>query len=239
MRVLVAGAHNLMGRRVLQKLKEHGHDAIAITSVPAHRDELLKFGAKDVLIAHLLRNSQDIDNYMTNNPVDALIFASGANGKPATELIDPKKITEIDRDAAIEMAILCQKHKVRLLMLSSMGAENPMGEQTPDPLRHFLIMKADADGFIKDLGIQGDNSLHYVIFRPGYMVDDRGTGKVLMREFIDMGTPEKTHISRDDVAEVLVDSLDYKDGLDQKVLYFVEGQTPVMEAISSFAIPAL
>jgi uncharacterized protein YbjT (DUF2867 family) len=51
MRVLVAGAHGLTGRRILRQLQSEAHEAVAISRKKEQEKELKAFGAISRLVA--------------------------------------------------------------------------------------------------------------------------------------------------------------------------------------------
>jgi nucleoside-diphosphate-sugar epimerase len=234
MRTLVAGAHGLTGRRLLQRLSFDGHQAIAITRDRSQKDELLQYGAYDILEADLVKNRDNIDDEMKRNHYDVFFFVAGAASKTRNEKPSSEMTKLVDRDSAIAIAEICKTYSTFFILLSSIGAENPDQEKVPESLRHYMRMKHEADEHVISLG-KGDNPLRYMIFRPGYLTDYVGNEKIMMSEYIQIDSPDTTFVAREDVAKVLTKAAELKDRLYGRVLYFIAGDTYYLQALLQFA----
>ncbi|WP_435101576.1 SDR family oxidoreductase [Halarchaeum sp. P4] len=209
MRVLVAGAHGLVGQHVTRLLAEHdGHDAVGMVHEEAYRDDVEAYGAESVYGDVTDRDS--IDDALAG--CDALIFAAGSSGED---------VWGVDRDGAINCVDACEELGVdRFVMLSSINADRP--EESPVELREYLRAKAEADEYLRE------SELTYTILRPGSLTNEDGTGQIRTGRHLDR---EEATIPREDVAETLVTALDVERtyGLTFEVL---SGETPIPAALS-------
>lgn len=211
MRVLVVGANGHTGRRIVRLLRDGAHEPIAMvrdtTQVP-HFEEL---GVATV-VADL---EEPLDPALEAASAEALIFAAGSGSETG-----PEKTLAVDRDGAIRsIAAMEAAGLSRYVMLSALRAD-PGSEGSP--ISHYLRAKGIADEHLRR------SDLHYTIVRPGRLTLDEGTGKVELEPDPESGGS----IPRDDVAAVMVATLDHK-GTVRKTFDLVEGSTPIAEALSS------
>lgn len=205
MRVLVIGANGKVGSHVVHKLKEAGHEPVAMVRKEEQANQFKKENVLTVLA------DLEGDFHKAFNDVDAVVFAAGSGPNTGAD-----KTIIIDQEGAIESVDLALKHGVkRFVLLSSMGADNP---KAADQIKHYLYAKHRADEHLQKSG------LNYKILRPGALTNDEGTGKVNLHE----GQPEKGSIAREDVAEVLTE-LVISPSSENKILNVIEGDQPIKE----------
>lgn len=180
MRILIAGATGLTGRKLTEKVQQSGRTPIALV-----RDS----SDLSVLPEGVQTQTADLANLPDDvaQGMDAVIFAAGSGGDT------PASQTEaIDRDGAISLIEKAKRAGVRrFVMLSSVGADNP--DKGPEGLRHYLEAKKAADEHLETAGID------YAIVRPVSLTNDPGTGCVEVSADHVSGS----EVSREDVAEVL------------------------------------
>lgn len=211
MKVLVAGANGTTGRQIVNLLaKEENHTALAMIRKEEQSEDIKNAGGEPVL-ADLEGN---LDQAVQG--VSAVIFAAGSGPKTG-----PDKTTAVDRDGAISLIDAAKKAGVkRFVMLSAIGSDTP--EQGPEGMQHYFKAKLDADEHLKQSG------LTYTIVRPGALTNDEGTGKIIAQNKLE---DSKGKISRADVAQVLVSSLDDEKTFNQ-TFEILNGNVPIKEAIS-------
>jgi uncharacterized protein YbjT (DUF2867 family) len=226
MRILLAGATGPSGSRVLQRLiQRSNYEVVAISRNPEKQTQaLLQQGVKSVLGADLQFNRQPIADAMQKEHFDMFFYTSGS-----AEGSSDEECTAIDRDAPIDIANLCQKHKTSLFLIGSMGVDTPDDKRIPQYLVHYLHMKKQADDHIIKLGQNAENPLRYVIFRPGYLINDPPTGKIVVSDQLDVFGDGS--VTRDDVAEVVVQAIDLREQLDKHVLTFLNGEKDIRDAL--------
>ncbi|WP_173917774.1 SDR family oxidoreductase [Halobacillus sp. Marseille-Q1614] len=204
MRVLVIGANGKVGKHIVSKLKETGHEPVAMVrdtdQVPFFEEQ----GAATVL--GNLEN--EIDQAFYN--IDAVIFAAGSGPDTGAD-----KTILIDQEGAIKAVEKAKQFGVqRFVMLSSMAADRP--ESAPTGIRHYLFAKHRADEHLKQAG------LNYTIVRPGALTNDEGTGRVTLKEHVN----NFGEISREDVAATIVRLLTVP-GAEQKSYDLVSGDQAI------------
>jgi len=210
MRVLVIGANGKTGRRIVAQMKEGPHEPVAMIRDPAQHAFFAGVGVASVVgdveesISHLLRE------------VDRVIFAAGSGSKTG-----PEKTIDVDQNGAIRAVDQALAAGVgRFVMLSSMGAD-PDSEGRK--ISHYYRAKGVADEHLASSGLE------HVIVRPGRLTDDPGREKIRAAVSLE-GTEGPSAISRDDVASVLIRSLDHP-GVAGLAFEILAGDVPVQRAL--------
>jgi nucleoside-diphosphate-sugar epimerase len=217
-RVVVAGAHGQVARRLGRQLTARGDTVVGIIRNPAHEADLVADG---VAPAVLDLESASVDELAGLLPdADAVVFAAGAGpGSGAA-----RKHT-VDYAAAVLLADAAERAGVRgYLLVSSMGVEQAR-KGTPrgmDPVfAAYLQAKLRAEDEILPRP-----ALDVAIVRPGGLTDGPGTGHVTLGHGIEFG-----EIPRDDVAALLAELLRVRAA--DVVVEAVSGPTPVPEAVAT------
>jgi nucleoside-diphosphate-sugar epimerase len=218
MRIVIAGAHGQVARRLGRLLSTRGDDVVGIVRNPAHEADLREDGVTAAVL--------DLENATVDAvaPVlagaDSVVFAAGAGpGSGAA-----RKHT-VDYAAAVLLADAAERADVRTyLLVSSMGVEQAR-QGTPrgmDPVfAHYLQAKLRAEDEILPR-----TRLDTTIVRPGRLTDAPGTGQVTLGHGVEFG-----EVPRDDVAAVLAEIL--RTGKTNDVVELVAGATPVAEAVAA------
>lgn len=204
MKVLVIGANGQVGKHVVDKLLERKHEPVAMVR---DTDQIPYFEQKGVQTV-LGNLEKEFDHAF--HDVEAVIFAAGSGPHTGAD-----KTIMIDQEGAIKSMKLAKLFGVRrFIMLSSMAADRP--EIGPEGLKHYLYAKGRADEFLRS------TELDYTIVRPGGLTDEKGTSKVKLNETLN----ERGTIPREDVADVLVQTLNASDSL-HKSYDLLSGDTKV------------
>jgi nucleoside-diphosphate-sugar epimerase len=218
MRVVVAGAHGQVARRLGRLLSARGDTVLGIVRNPDHRSDLEADGVEPVVLDMEQASVDDVAAVVAG--ADAVVFAAGAGPGSGVH----RKAT-VDRDAALLLADAAERASVRpYLLISSMGVEqarqgSPKGM---DPVfAAYLQAKLAAEDRILPRP-----ALDTAIVRPGRLTDDPGTGRVTLAHGVAYG-----EVPRDDVAAVLVAMLDA--GKENEVVELVSGDTPIAEAVAA------
>ncbi|MFC3419118.1 SDR family oxidoreductase [Salinicoccus hispanicus] len=207
MKVLVIGANGQVGHQVVEKLKDKGHQPVAMV-----RKEEQQGQFEDKGIDTVLGDLQEDFSHAFEG-VDSVVFAAGSGGDTDTDMT-----VLIDQEGAIESVDNAKKAGVKhFVILSSMGADDP---KNADQIKSYMYAKHRADEYLKASG------LDYTILRPGMLTNDAGTGKVRLFE----GGTEVAEIPREDVANVLVHIVDTNKA-EGKTFYLHEGDTPVEDTL--------
>ncbi len=203
MKVLVVGANGQIGHQAVDKLKEKGHDPVAMVRKEEQTAQFKEKGVETVL------GDLEKDFSHAFEGVDAVVFAAGSGGHTGADMT----IT-IDQEGAIESMENAKDAGVKhFVIVSSMGADAP---KEGGEMKHYLYAKHRADAHLQASG------LNYTIIRPGMLQNDGGTGKVsLSEENQEMGS-----VQREDVAAVIAQAVD-ADRAENKVYTLLEGDTPI------------
>lgn len=208
-KVLVVGANGQTGTKIVEILKNHGqYDPVAMI-----RDERQKEKFEAMRVDYKIG---DLEKDMSNvlDGIHKIIFAAGSGSKTG-----PDKTIAVDQDGAIKLINEAEKHQLKkFVMLSAMGADDPEKES---PIQHYLKAKHNADEHLKQSG------LNYTIVRPGSLTNDPHIGKIYAEKTLD----RKGQISREDVAQVLVITLDHAK-VRNKTFEILKGDQPIAEAIA-------
>jgi nucleoside-diphosphate-sugar epimerase len=218
MRVVIAGAHGQVARRLGRLLSARGDTVAGIIRNPEQRTDLESDGVEPVVLDLEQASVDQVAEVVSG--ASAVVFAAGAG--PGSGI--PRKAT-VDRDAALLLADAAERAGVRpFLLVSSMGVEQAR-QGTPrgmDPVfAAYLQAKLAAEDRILPR-----RALDTTILRPGGLTDEPGTGRVTLGHGIERG-----EIPRDDVAAVILALLDA--GKIDDVVEVVAGDTPIAEAVDA------
>jgi len=207
--ILVIGSHGKVGKLIVKYLEESGYKVYAMIRDDTQKDEMEKMGA-GVVIADL----EEDFSYIYKN-IDAIIFTAGSGSQTG-----PEKTISVDQDGAIRSIELAERFFVkRYILVSAQGAREP---EEPSKIQHYYKAKAIADNRL----INSD--LQYTIFRPGRLLDGKGSGKV----DISGGNLERSSTSRDNLARAINCSVNNRNTY-KKVLEIIEGNVLIEEALSN------
>jgi nucleoside-diphosphate-sugar epimerase len=218
MRIVIAGAHGKIARRLGRLLSARGDTVAGIIRNPGHAADLVADGVEPVV--RDLESAGVGEVAAVAAGADAVVFAAGAG--PGSGV--PRKDT-VDRGAAVLLADAAEAAGVRrYLLVSSMGVESVRDGRSPDGTDDVFVAYLRAK-LAAEEDLLARSALATTVVRPGGLTDDPGTGRVTLARSVERGS-----IPRDDVAAVLVALLDA--GTDG-VLELVEGPTPIGEAVAA------
>ncbi len=207
MTVLIIGANGKVGRRLVPLLAGAGHRVRAMVRDEAQAPALRQAGAEPVLA--------DLEGPFGHalDGCDAVIFTAGSGGHTGAD-----RTASVDGLGAILAVDEARAHEVRrFIMVSARGADDP--DRTP-AIRHYLVAKAIADGFLRASG------LDYTILRPGRLTDDPPTGRIRVGTGLGAG-----EITRSDVAATAVAALEL-DGTIGRTFELLNDGAPIREALA-------
>jgi uncharacterized protein YbjT (DUF2867 family) len=213
MRIVVAGAHGQVARRLGRLLSARGDTVVGLVRNPGHRADLEDDGVEPVVLDLEQATVDEVAEVVRG--ADAVVFAAGAGpGSGAA-----RKAT-MDRDGAIKLLNASASVGARrFLIVSSVGAENPPSRD--DVFSAYLRAKAEADAAVRD------SDREWTIVRPGRLTEEPGTGRVRIQS-----SPFRGEVPRDDVAAVLDALLEAPRAIGQ-ILYVGRGDDPIEEALDS------
>lgn len=212
MRMLVAGSHGKVGRRLVPRLAAAGHEVVAMIRDPDQGQEMIELGGQPLVA--------DLTGDVSEAPrgCDAIIFTAGAGPGSGPE---PKQT--VDRGGAEKLIEAAEPLGVRrYVMVSSIGAHAP--EKGYGPMRPYLEAKRQADDRL------AASSLDWTIVRPGSLHDAPGNGLVRVNTELGSYGP----VTRDDVAATLA-AVVVRDDLNGVIFELFDGDTPIDEALDGLA----
>jgi nucleoside-diphosphate-sugar epimerase len=211
MQVALAGGHGKIALLLTRRLADRGDTVISLIRNPDHADDVRAAGGTPVVCD--LEKSSDVEVADAIAGSDAAIFAAGAGPGSGAE----RKLT-MDRDGAVKLADAARRAgTARLLIVSSVGAENPPAGD--DVFSVYLRAKAEADRAVQA------SDREWTIVRPGGLTDDPGTGRARIDD-----EPFRGRVARDDVAAVL-DALLHDPRSIRRTLYVNGGEDPIEQAL--------
>jgi uncharacterized protein YbjT (DUF2867 family) len=214
MRIVVAGGHGKIARRLERSLADRGDSVFGLIRNPDHAADLHAAGSKPVLCDLEATTADAVAEQVAG--ADAVVFAAGAGPGSGAARKDT-----VDRAAAVLLADAAELAGVRrYLLVSSLGAGADPPPGADAVFAAYLRAKKAAE---EDLHRR---DLDWTILRPGRLTDYPGTGRVRLAAQVERGS-----VPRDDVAAVLVALLDAPAtaGL---VLELVSGDDPVETAVA-------
>jgi nucleoside-diphosphate-sugar epimerase len=223
MRIVIAGAHGQVARRLGRLLSARGDTVVGIVRNPEHVSDLRADGMEPVVLD--LESAAVGDVAATLTGADAVVFAAGAGPGSGAARKDT-----VDRAAAVLLADAAEHAGVqRYVLVSSMGVDSVAGGGRPDGLDDVFLAYLRAK-LAAEQDLLARPALRTTVVRPGGLTDDPGTGRVTLRRSVGRGS-----VPRDDVAAVLVALLDGGQG--GAVLELVSGPTPIDQAVADAVRP--
>jgi len=212
--VAVIGANGGIGRRLLPRLDDAGHDPIGIVrsedQFDAIRDRRAepRFGDLEGEFASSLDGA------------DAAVFTAGAGGSTGWD-----KTILVDLWGAERAVRACEAQGIaRFVMISSRGAGDPESRQ--GPIKPYIVAKHMADRTLQH------SSLDETILRPTRLTDEEGTGRVAA--YFDTDPEHGDPIPRADVAEAVVTCLENDETIGHAITLY-GGETPIGGALQPSA----
>ena len=218
MRIVIAGAHGQIARRLGRLLSDRGDTVVGLVRNPDHVPDVESDGAEPAVVDLEQATVDELADVVRG--ADAVVFAAGA-GPGSGEA----RKHSVDHGAAVLLADAAERAGVgRYVLVSSMGVEQAR-EGTPEGMDPVMAVYLQAKLRAED-EILPRAALATTILRPGGLTDDPGTGRVTLGHGVGYGS-----IPRDDVAAVLVALLDAR--RDGAVVELVGGDTPIADAVAN------
>src|SRR3954453_4228775 len=218
MRVVVAGAHGQIARRLGRLLSARGDTVVGIVRNPDHRGDLEDDGVQPAVLDLEQAAVDDVAEVVRG--ADAVVLAAGAGPGSGAD----RKHT-VDHAAAVLRADAPERAGVRPYLLgSSMGVEIAR-TGTPKGMDPVFAVYLQAKLRAEDQ-ILPRPGLDTTIVRPGRLTDEPGTGHVTIGHGLQLAD-----VPRDDVAAVLAEIL--RGGATDDVVELVAGDTPIADAVAA------
>ena len=219
MRIVLAGAHGQIARRLGRLLSGRGDAVVGIVRNPDHEADVVADGMEAVVLDLESATVDDVSAAVAG--ADAVVFAAGAGPGSGAARKDT-----VDRAAAVLLADAAEWAGVPgYLLVSSMGVDLVADGATPAGVDEVFVAYLRAKRAAEE-NLLAREGLRVTVLRPGALTDDPGTGLVTLAPSVERGA-----VPRDDVAAVLVALLD--EPFDRAVLELVSGSTPVDAAVAA------
>jgi nucleoside-diphosphate-sugar epimerase len=218
-RVVIAGGHGKIGRRLAALLAARGDVVIGVVRNPDHIPDLNRGGAEAVVCDLEATTPDELAVHLVG--ADAVVFAAGAGPGSGVARKDT-----VDRAAAVLLAEAARRADVRrYLLVSSTGVDDEIPEGADDVWAAYLQAKKAAEE-----SVLAFEDLDWTVLRPGRLTDDPGTGRVLLSA----PPVERGDVTRDDTAAVLAALLDTP-GTAGLTLELRSGEEDVLAAVTAAA----
>ncbi|MYZ45255.1 SDR family oxidoreductase [Schauerella aestuarii] len=209
--VFIVGAAGNIGRRLVERLANRGHEPRALHRKPEQADTLKDLGATPVAGDLTALDAPALAQLMAGSK--AVVFTAGAGGAgmDVTNAIDGRGL-ETTVDAA-------QLAGIKRFLLVSAFPDAGRGKTPSEGFENYMAVKKRADVYLVD------TDLDWVIVRPGTLSDEPGTGHVRADVAIPYG-----NVPRDDVAAFLAEVID-QPTVNRIIIELTEGETPIANAV--------
>ena len=210
--VAVIGANGGIGRRLVPRLDDAGHEPLGVVRSEDQFDAVRERGGEPRL--------GDLEGEFASalDRADAVVFTAGAGGSTGWD-----KTILVDLWGAERAIRACEEMGIdRFVMISSRGADAP--ERRQGPIKPYIVAKHAADRTLQR------SSLDETILRPTRLTDEEGTGRVAAYFGSDPETGDP--IPRADVAHAVVECLDHDATIGHAITLY-GGETPVEEALQT------
>lgn len=224
MRIVIAGGHGQIARRLTRLLIRRGDEVVGIVRQPEHVLDVAQDGATGVLLDLERSSVDDVARVLAD--ADAAVFAAGAG--PGSGIA--RKAT-VDRGAAVLLADAAEQAGVaRLVQISSMGTDRVADGAAPAGMDEVFVAYLRAKAAAED-DLLRRAGLRWTILRPGRLTDHPGTGLVSLAPSLAFD-----EVARDDVAAVVAALLD-DDSTAGMTLELTGGTIGVPEAVATAGAP--
>lgn len=203
--VLVIGASGQIGKMVVQKLLDDDYRVRAMVR------DANKLGGMNHPNLDIFEKDLESDFFQAFQGMDSVIFTAGSGGSTG-----PDKTLLIDLWAArnaVEYAVRAQT--AHFIMVSAVGAGDP--DAIDSEIKPYLVAKHMADEHLINADIR------HTILRPGTLKDEPATGKVTAQR---PDSREAMHITREDVADMVVLATGKDDNEDRVFELFQGDESP-------------
>jgi uncharacterized protein YbjT (DUF2867 family) len=181
--ILVVGANGTTGKKIVAILNESNN----FHPIAMVRKEEQQAYFKAQSIETVLGDLEGDLSSVFNRPIDKVVFAAGSAGK---------NVLGVDQEGAKKLIDASKKANIKkFVMLSSMGADKP---EEATQLQEYLKAKHNADEYLKTSG------LDFSIVRPGSLNNEAALNTIELEGKLN----KRGEISREDVAQTLVQTLD-------------------------------
>jgi len=213
MRILILGATGQIGRLLVPKLLEDGHELTALVRDAEAASHLANKG-----VTLTVGDLEQAFDAAVGKGYDAVVFTAGSGASTGKD-----KTLTVDLWGAVQAIRYCERHQTRrFIMISALKARDP--NQGKEAIKPYLVAKHAADEIVKA------SRLAYTILRPGRLSDEAETGRVQAAARLDDFSGA---ISRANVAESVRHCL-RDESTERKTIDLLDGDMPVAEALGQW-----
>ena len=211
MRISIIGGHGKVALLTAPLLVKDGHEVLSIIRDEDHIIDVEATGANSVYGDVEELDQAGFERILKGT--DVVVWSAGAGGG------NPQRTYAVDRDAAILSMEAAKTVGVKQYVMVSYITSGRDDVPEDNSFVHYARAKAEADAHLRESG------LPYVILGPGALTFEEPTGKIAVGDDLTSGA-----VSRANVAKVIAEVVG-KDLLDGKTINFVDGETPIREAL--------
>ncbi|MFD1720685.1 SDR family oxidoreductase [Amnibacterium endophyticum] len=184
--VVIVGGHGKVALLAAQALSGQGHAVRSTIRDEAQGADVEAAGAVPWTLDLEAADTGDVAEALRG--ADAVVFSAGAGGKGG-----PERTRAVDLEGARRTIAAAEQAGVRrFVMVSAIGVDEPLPDDTADGWRAYVESKREADATLRGSG------LDYTIVRPGRLTDGPATNSVRIGRGIEGG-----EVPRADVAAVI------------------------------------
>jgi uncharacterized protein YbjT (DUF2867 family) len=213
MKVFVVGANGQIGQHLIHLLRgSNKHTVRAMVRKEEQAESFEKLGV-ETAVANLEGSVEEIAEAAKG--CEAIVFTAGSGGHTGAD-----KTLLVDLDGAAKTIEATEKIGIkRFIMVSAIQAHRR--ENWNDKIRPYYVAKHYADKILEQ------SDLTYTIIRPGWLLNEPGTGKVSAAENLNSGS-----IPREDVAKTIMAALDEEHTFNRS-FDLVSGEIPISDALKT------
>ena len=162
---VIVGGHGKVALLLAEALSGQGHSVRSTIRDEAQGADIEATGAVPQLLDIEGADAGDFADAFAG--ADSVVFSAGAGGKGGAD-----RTRAVDLQGALKAIAGAEQAGVRrFVMVSAIGVDEPLADDTADGWRAYVESKRDADAALRASG------LDWTIVRPGGLTDDAGTGR--------------------------------------------------------------
>jgi uncharacterized protein YbjT (DUF2867 family) len=211
--VFVVGANGQIGQHLIRLLRESDEHTVRAMVRKKEQAEYFESLGVETVVANLEGSVEEIAEAAKG--CEAIVFTAGSGGHTGAD-----KTLLVDLDGAVKTIEAAEKIGIkRFIMVSAIQAHRR--ENWNDKIKHYYVAKHYADKILEQ------SDLTYTIIRPGWLLNEPGTGKVSVAENLIRGS-----IPREDVAKTILASLNEEHTFNRS-FDLVSGETQISDALKN------
>lgn len=214
MKVFLIGANGQVGKHIVTLLQNHEKHTVKAMVRNKEQAEALKQAGVETIVADLEGSVDDLAEAMAN--CDAVVFSAGSGSKTG-----PDKTLLVDLDGAVKSMEAAEQVGIDRYVMVSAFKTHDRKFWKDSKIKPYMVAKHYADRILSE------SDLNYTILGPGLLLNEPGTGKVIVGDNIEKGS-----IAREDVAKTVVASLDERHTF-RKTFGVMSGDMPIKEALKN------